>query len=147
MNEAPRQMLADIAQRLEDGLSDVDRGFVYLTETDASFLSQAMGAFLSGESPSLDGAFGLTRQRGRPKSGPQNERNMALVKAALQSAAKTWDEVAADPLVVKLAGKDGIDTDVLRKLVNRHRDEAEREIISDLAKKIAARLEKRDAKK
>lgn len=145
--DAARNKLVDLAQRLEGALGDVDRGFVYLSENDADFLVRAMNAFLSGKSASLDSAFGIMGKRGRPKSGPQTAEKMALVKAAIKSSAETWDGVAAEPAVLDLTGPNGIDADVLRKLVNRHRAAAEHEIIDEMAKEIAANQEKKDAQR
>lgn len=138
-----RGRLEEIAHRIAHALADVDQGFVFVTEADAAFLSQAIGAFLSGEHATMDSAFGLVRPRGRPKSGPQDRRTMDLVKAAMMSKAKTWDDIASDPAVIALAGRDGIDADVLRKLVARHRSAAEREFIAEAAKRLLAGLAKR----
>lgn len=146
VENAAREKLADVVRRLEIALGDVDGGFVSLSEGDASFLSHAIAGFLSGKSASLDSAFGLARKRGRPKSGPRTERNMALVKTAMKSRAKTWDGVASDPAVSNLAGRSNIDASTLRKLVNRHRSEAIDELTSELVSELKKRHAERQAK-
>lgn len=130
-----RKNLARIAENLKTALGDVDRGFVYLSQSDAELLATAFEAFLSGKARSLDDAFNVKRGRGAPKRGPTDTRIMELVEKAIWRGRKSWKEIA-DELNIE-------DTRYLQKLVQRHADYA----IEKMAREIAERFNAKDGAK
>lgn len=126
-----RERLACIAERLEAALDDVDRGFIYLSQSDAEVLVAAFNAFLSGKVVSLDVAFGVKRGRGAPKTGPADPRTMELVRKAMFRGTKSWKDVANE------MGE--LDVRNLQRLVQRHKDYVIEEVAREIVEQMSTR--------
>lgn len=135
MDDAARVKVKQLAENLAAGLREVDRGFIYLSQSDGETLVAALEAFLSGTAESLDEAFGVKRGRGAPKSADEASQ-IAIAHDVLKN--RDWREERGEQPEkwVVLEATHQRDQKTLKEIRDKYRREAEvKEIVERLEKK------------